>query len=1158
MIPHPLLRTLPGIHFTRVPNLMKRRSFAALAGLLCSTAFLHGADPAALNITAGFDTTLVCDLPAVTAPVAIEWDSRNRLWAALAPEGKPGSLVVLAGDGPNHSSRTARVFADKLPSPGGFVFLRDGVVIALPPQIVFLRDTDGDGKADAREVLFDGLGSGTLMSTLRWGMDGWIYASLDVANAVSVELRSREGKSFGKFGHGIVRFRPDGSALESVAATSSPVRGMDFSWEGELFFSRYGGAHLNHLVMSERFLAKGLLAGAVCDKAIADHEQVNALLSDARPDYVQVAPAGKFTAASGCTIYEGGAWPERYFGCAFVSDPAAQVVHEDILYRQESPTFEATRREVREFLLGTGFAPSQTRVGPDGALHVVDTAASRIWRVQYKTPRHYDAPDFLKATSEELAHAFLHPNQWVRATAQRLLVERGERAVVPELENLLTNRMMFARVHALWTLHAFDALSETNLLTALRDEHLSVQNNALHVIAEARVIPPNSVINAVVELLKDTGERTRLDALLALTTCASGTNALGPVQKLYSDLKDSWSKSAVLGVARRAPTNFLRLAFASDKTDSYRDLCAALVADLAVARDGGSAAWLVAHLAKVGGGADKLKVAVLEAFNKSLADFAPAWTTNLESGLKTLLKSDNRTVRVAALPLAGHFEAEGRFTNNTATLRASLLADLGNDKLKEEDRSALLASLVAVESMRPEVFARLDAALAKGAPAGIQKAAITELGRVPERAAADVLIRNFAKLGSEQRTLAVATIAHRPEWSAALLDALAARTVKPADLGVAGAWRLLTLDDKALSMRALMVLDKLDAAPARDRAAVAKKFVAALKTPGDAKGGKELFEKHCAACHRSGDKGKDIGPELTGAGLHGGAGLLARILDPNHDVESRFNPVVIITTKGEHHTGLIKINGKETITLKHIEGDTELRRGDIASMQTTRLSLMPEGYEALGEKSLRDLVAYLASNTPKGFRALDLSRAFTADSRRGLFAESGDAPSLPFKQFGVVMVDNIPFNIVNPAATPGGKNVIVLRGGQGFAKRLPQKVEFNAGTRASKLYILGGVAGWGFPYGEPAQHSLPACKATLHYTDGTIEEVTWRNGEEFADYVQPFEVPGSRPAADLVTDGQVRWFSYIPRRAAEIKTITLESFDNAIAPTFVALTAQVE
>ena len=642
---------------------MKRRPLAALACLLLSTPFLPGAAPATLNITAGFDTALVSDLPAVTAPVAIEWDSRQRLWAALAPEGKPGSLVVLAGDGPNHSSRTARVFADKLPSPGGFVFLRDGVVIALPPQIVFLRDTDGDGTADAREVLFDGFGADTLLSTLRWGMDGWIYASLDLGKATSVELRNREGKNFGKFGHGIVRLRPDGSALEAVAATSSPVRGMDFSWDGELFFSRYGGSHLNHLGMSERFLAKGRLGGALCDRPISDHEQVNSLLSDARPDYVRVAPAGKFTAASGCTLYEGGAWPERYFGCAFVSDPAARVVHEDILYRQESTSFEATRREVREFLLGTGFAPSQTRVGPDGSLHVVDTAASKIWRVQYKTPRHYDAPDFLKATSGELAHAFLHPNQWVRATAQRLLAERGERSVVPELEHLLTNRMMFARVHALWTLHAFDALSETNLLTALTDVHLSVQNNALQVVAEARITPPNPTVNAVVKLLKDHADRTRLYALLALTTCATSTDALGPVQRLYPDLKDAWSKSAVLGVARHAPTNFLRLAVASDKTDSYRDICAALVADLAAARDHGSAAWLVAHLAKAPGGADKLKVSVLEAFNKLLPDFAPAWATNVDAGLKALLKSENRTVRVAALPLAGHFEAQGPKTS---------------------------------------------------------------------------------------------------------------------------------------------------------------------------------------------------------------------------------------------------------------------------------------------------------------------------------------------------------------------------------------------------------------------------------------------------------------------------------------------------------------
>jgi hypothetical protein len=175
-----------------------------------------------------------------------------------------------------------------------------------------------------------------------------------------------------------------------------------------------------------------------------------------------------------------------------------------------------------------------------------------------------------------------------------------------------------------------------------------------------------------------------------------------------------------------------------------------------------------------------------------------------------------------------------------------------------------------------------------------------------------------------------------------------------------------------------------------------------------------------------------------------------------------------------------------------------------------------------------------------------------------LYAVQGPSPSLGFKQFGIVMVDNIPFNIANPATSPEGRNVVVLRGGSGFAKTLPQRVEFKVGLRASKLYFLGGVAGWGFPFGDPDSQDVPAARARIEYADGQIEQVTWNNGEEFADYVRPYEVPGSKSAGDLLNVGQLRWFSLSPQRAVEIRKIVLESFDNRVAPTFVAVTAQVE
>src|SRR4030095_10963730 len=147
------------------------------------------------------------------------------------------------------------------------------------------------------------------------------------------------------------------------------------------------------------------------------------------------------------------------------------------------------------------------------------------------------------------------------------------------------------------------------------------------------------------------------------------------------------------------------------------------------------------------------------------------------------------------------------------------------------------------------------------------------------------------------------------------------------------------------------------------------------------------------------------------------------------------------------------------------------------------------------------------------------------------------------KQFGIVMVDNIPFNVANPATTPNGCNLTVLRGGEGYAKTLPKRVEFPVNARAAKIYILGGVGGWGFPSGDPAGHRVPVAKAILTYADGQKEEIVWKNGEEFADYVRPYEVRGSKSVSHLLTSGQLRWFSIVPKRKEEIRSITLESLD---------------
>jgi len=250
---------------------------------------------------------------------------------------------------------------------------------------------------------------------------------------------------------------------------------------------------------------------------------------------------------------------------------------------------------------------------------------------------------------------------------------------------------------------------------------------------------------------------------------------------------------------------------------------------------------------------------------------------------------------------------------------------------------------------------------------------------------------------------------------------------------------------------------------------------------------------------------------------------------------------------------------RSAVTLRNNTGELEVRTNDIKTRRSTGRSLMPEGFEALGTPALRDLLTYMGAGESK-YRIIDFKNAYTADSRQGIFssAEALDQ-TLQFRRFGVVTAGPVPFDIASPLRTANGYNLVVLRGGQGFAKRLPQKVEIpEVGIKASRLHFLGGVGGWAWPFGgQDHNKNLTVAKVTVQYAGGKSEEFVLRNGVEFVDYIDTtYEAPGSKQVPDLLRRGQVRTFSRDLSQPAAIEKITLESYDNGIAPVFVAITAE--
>ena len=139
--------------------------------------------------------------------------------------------------------------------------------------------------------------------------------------------------------------------------------------------------------------------------------------------------------------------------------------------------------------------------------------------------------------------------------------------------------------------------------------------------------------------------------------------------------------------------------------------------------------------------------------------------------------------------------------------------------------------------------------------------------------------------------------------------------------------------------------------------------------------GKEVFRRVCSGCHRIGDMGSAVGPDLVNLGGRLAKGnLLTQILDPNASIAAGYEEYLIETVDRRSITGILVEDSTTSVTLRRKEGhqDTVLR-SNIARMRASTVSAMPEGHEReITSEQMSDLLEYLqnlgsapAPNTPK-------------------------------------------------------------------------------------------------------------------------------------------------------------------------------------------------
>jgi putative heme-binding domain-containing protein len=245
-------------------------------------------------------------------------------------------------------------------------------------------------------------------------------------------------------------------------------------------------------------------------------------------------------------------------------------------------------------------------------------------------------------------------------------------------------------------------------------------------------------------------------------------------------------------------------------------------------------------------------------------------------------------------------------------------------------------------------------------PLGVQGAALATLQRFNDPAIGPVLTELWPGLSPKLRPQAMEAIFSRPEWLLPFLEAVAKQEIPAADVEPQR-FRLLTAHgDERVKKQAVALADKIKLSQRQD---VLAEYEPALKLGGNVEAGRTHFRKVCSVCHKLEGFGHEIGPNLATVQNRGAEAILVNVLDPNREVNPQYVNYILQTNAGKSITGLVAAETATSVTLRRQENQSDtVLRGDIDTLRSSGLSIMPEGLEKnLDKQAMADLIAYLLS-----------------------------------------------------------------------------------------------------------------------------------------------------------------------------------------------------
>ena len=869
------------------------------------------------------------------------------------------------------------------------------MIVTLAPDVLYLEDTDGDGKADRREVLVTGFARTNpqhMVNTPVFGLDGWIYLAHEgPAGAVIYTDR------FGDMGRPLtmpgfpdrapvdegrrsVRFNPDTGALEALAGRSQYGEAFD-PWGR--YFGSNNSNHIRMEMLGARYLQRNPdapLSWGMAD--ISDHgEAAKVFPITERPTFELLTEAGEFTSACSVTPYTGDVFDGEYRRSTFVAEPVHNVVHRDVI-EPDGGGFRARRgSEGREFLASTDawFRPVSFYVGPDGALYVIDYYRKRIEHPEWtatefqKNPAEFalgadrgriyrivpDGPavpyvhvDLGGADNASLVSALSRGTLWWRRTAERLLIERKAVDQTDALVGLAKSGSPLGKLHALWTLNALGRLPDALIVAALGDAEPGLRENALQ-LAEPRLTVPAVGSAVLARAGVETDPRVRFQLLATLGSLPAAAAAAAQTRLLFEHLDDLWIVRAALSAGSdRAPVYLERALDSSSgaiATDSpsrrsfFHDLGVLVGArgqDQEIARAVGraSAWWGTALLEGIGQGLKGHSSAALAGSGGALLALAQGGDTALRRASLSLLARRGLPggPESAGRPRCGL--ADGRGSGGRCRLPGRRHTAAGDRRRRPPPRDARAAGASTRARSRPDC--RAERARTPSRRDRWPRAAAVVARAHPRRP-----VRARGPAPCRSRPAATARRCDEPGSRAAVGPQLLAEA-RPADERRRGD-----------SPRRAGAARRIAHGARRGRQPVC----GGRRRRGDPARGQQVFARVCAACHHlGGGTDADVGPDLATVRHRPPLSLLVDILSPSQSIAQGYETYLVELTNGRTEAGMLASQSATTITLRQAAKTIPIQRRDIQRLTVVPQSMMPATLDtAITPEQMADLLAYL-------------------------------------------------------------------------------------------------------------------------------------------------------------------------------------------------------